>query len=311
MLTALQSRLKDPESKERLGRLLKDEETLKSLQSAALCCRMHEFWRLLGITNLDLGEFLLSCPRQKAREFTIASSPKAAPNKITLCVSLTSHEQPDLGAMFQTLSKKGFTALNAPAPTRSGRFFGACSNWMNTRLKVGDMVLAKQRPSPLKLPEKDVPVIMVGAGAGLAPFRGFWQELQKGSQKAPALLFFGCRHAEKDWLFRDEMNAAVKLGAGCGALSRMQVGPKRPIAGLYPAFSRPDNAEEKNYVQDQIRQQASMVKTGMDNNGCVYICGSTAMGNAVLEALAEIVDGGMEKVEALRKEHRIVAEMWG
>jgi len=281
------------------------------LQSSSMCCKMHEFWALLGITSLDLSEFLLNCPRQKAREFTIASSPIATPDKISLCVSLTSHEQTDLGSIFEVLREKGFTAPNAQAPTRSKRFFGMCSAWLNSALKVGDMVLAKQRSSALKLPEKDVPVIMVGAGAGLAPFRGFWEELRKGKQAAPAVLFFGCRHPDQDWLFKEEMNSVVKLGAGCGALARMKVGPKRPLAALYPAFSRPDDAQEKKYVQDQIREQASMVKLGIENDGAVFICGSTAMGNAVLKTLGEIVNGGATEVEALRKSGRIVAEMWG
>merc|ERR1711924_101145 len=135
-------------------------------------------------------------------------------------------------------------------------------------------------------------------------------ELRKGSQKAPAVLFFGCRHPEKDWLFKDEMNGAVKLGAACGALARMQVGPKRPLTALYTAFSRPDDESQKQYVQDRIREQASMVKAGIENGGTIFICGSTAMGTAVLEVLGETVDGGMPEVEALRKRSRIVAEMW-
>ena len=54
---------------------------------------------------------------------------------------------------------------------------------------------------------------------------------------------------DEDWLFKDEMNAAVKLGGGCAALARMQVGPKRPIASLFTAFSRPGGDKEKCYVQ--------------------------------------------------------------
>jgi sulfite reductase alpha subunit-like flavoprotein len=311
MLAALQPNMKDVEARERLAALLKDDDVLKSMQSPSLCCKMHEFWALLGVHSLDLGEFLLHCPRLKAREFTIASSPKASPGKISLCVSLTSHEQTDLGSFHQMIHSKGFSSANVKEPSRCQRFFGVCSAWMNRRLKVGDMVLAKQRPSALRLPEKDVPIIMVGAGAGLAPFKGFWDDLRKGSQKAPAVLFFGCRHPEKDWLFKDEMNMAVKLNAGCGALARMQVGPKRPLAALYTAFSRPEQAAEKRYVQDRLREQAGTVKTCMENDGIVFICGSTAMGNSVLEALGETIEGGAATVESFRKQGRIVAEFWG
>merc|ERR1712228_943060 len=109
------------------------------------------------------------------------------------------------------------------------------------------------------------------------------------------------------------MNAAVRLGAsGCAALQRVQVGPKRPLQCLFTAFSRPGDGKEGKYVQDQIKAQKQSVKHWIDNmSGSVYICGSTAMGNGVLEALADILDGGKEKVEKLRKEDRIVAEMWG
>jgi len=311
MLAALQPCLQDSEAKDRLEKLLKDEETLKSLQSPALCCRMHEFWACLGVDKLDLCEFLLHCTRQKAREFTIASSSKAVPGKIALCVSLTSHEQAELSDVFKVLQEKGFTSPNAQTPSRSQRFLGIASNWINTRLKVGAIVLAKQRPSPLKLPKEDVPIIMIGAGAGVAPFKGFWDELRKGTQTAPAMLFFGCRHPDKDWLYKEEMNGAVKLGNACGALARMRVGPKRPLAALYPAFSRPDDAANKRYVQDLLREQANMVKAAMEKDGYVFLCGSKAMGKAVLEALGDILEGGHEAVQDLKMKGRIVAEMWG
>merc|ERR1719343_444379 len=109
------------------------------------------------------------------------------------------------------------------------------------------------------------------------------------------------------------MNGAVKLAAsGCSALAKMQVGPKRPLACLFPAFSRPGEGKESKYVQDLVRAQAQSVKHWLEKmSGCVFICGSTAMGNGVLDALAEILEGGRDAVDALRKEGRIVAEMWG
>jgi len=239
---------------------------------------------------------------------------KVSPNSITICVSLTSHESESFAAVLDKLNQAGCLPASAVAKAgaRAPRFFGLCSRWLSTRLKVGDVVAAKQRPSPLQLPGKDVPIVMVGAGAGVAPFRGFWEDLKRGSQTAPAALFFGCRNSEEDWLYKDEMNAAVKLGAGCGALARMQVGPKRPITCLFPAFSRPGEGKEKKYVQDLIRAQSASLKAWIDNmGGSVFICGSSAMGNGVLDALGETLAGGREAVESLRKEGRIVAEMWG
>lgn len=155
--------------------------------------------------------------------------------------------------------------------------------------------------------------MMVGAGAGVAPFRGFWEEIRRGARSAPAALFFGCRHPDQDWLFKEEMNGAVKLQtAACSALAKMQVGPKRPLSCLFTAFSRPGESEQKKYVQDQVRAQKVSVKHWVEKMaGAVYICGSTGMGNGVLDVLAEVLEGGKDTVEALRKEGRIVAEMWG
>lgn len=312
MLNAMQDRVEGVGASERLGKLLADTEALELLRNSPACCRMHEFWALLGVTGMTFRDFLLFCPRQKPREFTIASSSKATPDRITLCVSLTSHDVADPGAVLERLGAAEALAEGARLPDERGRFFGMCSRWLTTRLRQGDMVLAKQRPSPLKVPERDVPIIMVGSGAGVAPFRGFWEELRRGPQSSPAALFFGCRHPEKDWLFKDEMSACVKLAAtGCAALQRVQVGPKRPLTCLFTAFSRPDG-KEGQYVQDHLRAQSRSVKHWVDNmDGMVFICGSTAMGNGVLEVLGEVLEGGKEKVEELRKSGRIVAEMWG
>ncbi|CAE7943763.1 unnamed protein product [Symbiodinium sp. KB8] len=314
LLSALQDKLDAP-AKEFVGKLLSDADALKALQSDAVCCRMHEFWALLGVTGgLDPVAFLLNCPRQRAREFTIASSPLMAPKRISLCVSLTARETESLESMAEKLITAGAMPPTATAAAREARprFLGMCSRYISADLKEGDCVLAKYHSSSLALPSKDVPIVMVGAGAGVAPFRGFWDELRKGPQVAPAVLFFGCRNPAQDWLYKDEMSAAVKLGGGCAALARMQVGPKRPLASLFTAFSRPGEGKEKSYVQDAIKKQGESVKAWVQNmGGYVFICGSTAMGNGVLQALGEVLEGGPEAVDTLKSEGRIVAEMWG
>mmetsp|Transcript_51023 Transcript_51023/g.114849 ORF Transcript_51023/g.114849 Transcript_51023/m.114849 type:complete len:846 (+) Transcript_51023:77-2614(+) len=311
MLQLLQPKLKDEAAREQLQKLLEDSDLLKRVLASPLCCRMHEFWQMLDIKGLDLGTFLLLCPRQKVREFTIASSPKATPSQLSICVSLSSHEMPDISPLYKELEERG--VAKAPLPSSRTRFFGMCSRWITTRLKAGDTILAKHHTSAFHLPEKDVPVLMVGSGAGVAPFRGFWEELKRGSQAAPSALFFGCRHADQDWLYKDEMLAAVKLASsGCAALARVKVGPKRPLQSLFTAFSRPSDGKEGQYVQDQVRAQATSVRHWMEKmDGHFFICGSSAMGNGVLDALASIVEGGRAQVDAWRKEGRIIAEMWG
>eukprot|EP00929_Paragymnodinium_shiwhaense_P000214 TRINITY_DN100463_c0_g1_i1.p1 TRINITY_DN100463_c0_g1~~TRINITY_DN100463_c0_g1_i1.p1 ORF type:complete len:1011 (-),score=266.50 TRINITY_DN100463_c0_g1_i1:255-3287(-) len=316
MLQSLRDTIKDEVAKERLSKLLGDTEALDLLKAASLCLRMHEFFHLVGVSSLDLCDFLIHCPRQKHREFTIASSPKASPKRITLCCSLTSHELPDLKPLIDKFQAIGALPPDHVIPAElveRGRFFGTASRWLTSSLKAGDVVLARQKPSPFHLPEKDVPVIMIGSGAGVAPFRGFWEELKRQQRNAPAALFFGCRHPDKDWLFKEEMNGAVKLRmAGCAALQRVQAGPKRPLQALFTAFSRPEGDKKGEYVQDQVRAQAQSVKHWIENMaGFVFICGSSAMGHGVLDALADMLEGGREKVDQFRKDGRIVAEMWG
>jgi len=314
MLAAIQPKLKEMGAGDRLGKLIANAEALKKLQANPLCLKMHEFWPLVGVTRLELEDFLVHCPRQKPREFTIASSPTAAPERITLCVSNLRHDQADITAALEALESCGAVAPGASPPARPAFFNGACSQWLTSKVKAGDTVFAKQRPSALHLPEKDVPIIMVGSGAGVAPFRGFWEEIRRGKQQAPAALFFGCRHPEQDWLFKQEMNGAVKAAAtGCAALQRVQGNlVKKPLAALYTAFSRPGGDKKGQYVQDQLKAQSRSVKHWMEKmNGVVYICGSSAMGNGTLDVLSEALEGGRETVDALRQEGRIVCEFWG
>lgn len=120
MLAAMQPKL-PPEVQERVGKLLADD-TLKLLQTSACCVKMHEFWQLLGVEagGIDAGDFLLHCPRQRAREFTIASSPKASPGKISLCVSLTSHEAEAFSSLTAlSLSPRAFSRTSGESESEA------------------------------------------------------------------------------------------------------------------------------------------------------------------------------------------------
>merc|ERR1712023_502157 len=108
------------------------------------------------------------------------------------------------------------------------------------------------------------------------------------------------------------MLGCVKMQTGCSALMRMQVGPRRPLVAAHTAFSRRDKSSmrrdriegdgyprtsgtgkearmENQYVQDVLLEESTSVKHWMDAGGVFYICGSSAMGNAVLGALEKIL----------------------
>ena len=121
-----------------------------------------------------------------------------------------------------------------------------------------------------------VPLIMIGPGTGVAPFRGFFQERavlkEQGKQLGPALLFFGCRHADQDYIYRDEMETYAANG----------------IATVYTAFSRMDG-QPRAYVQDLLKQQADLVWQLLQQGAIVYVCGDAgSMEPAVRWTLQDI-----------------------
>src|SRR6202008_45678 len=134
------------------------------------------------------------------------------------------------------------TAAVVAAPASSGRgvYKGVCSNFLSGR-RVGDTIHATVRETKagFRLPDDaSAPIIMIGPGTGLAPFRGFRQERAarkaKGAPLGPAMLFFGCRHPEQDFLYADELKAFAADG----------------FTALYTAFSCAGG--EKTYVQHLV-----------------------------------------------------------
>ncbi|KAK5735734.1 NADPH-cytochrome P450 reductase [Elasticomyces elasticus] len=137
------------------------------------------------------------------------------------------------------------------------------------------------RKSSFKLPAlASTPIVMVGAGTGIAPFRAFIQERARlkgmGREVGPTKLYFGCRNAGQDFIYKDDIaEAAAKLG---------------DAFSMTTAFSRPDNITDKRYVQNRIVEEAAqMCDVLVDGNAYFYICGSAAMARDVTDAVAKIV----------------------
>lgn len=139
-------------------------------------------------------------------------------------------------------------------------------------------------------------VIFVAAGTGLAPFRGYLQEkayliAQKASVPI-VTLFFGCRHAEGDFIYRDE----IRQWESSGVIDR-----------LHLAFSR--DTPQKVYVQDLLkREEAEVKELGFCEETALFICGSLPMGHSIIQVLTEAL--GAEKVKQMEEQGRIVKELW-
>jgi cytochrome P450/NADPH-cytochrome P450 reductase len=197
--------------------------------------------------------------------------------------------------------------VEGPASSGRGIYKGACSNYLASR-RAGEIIQATLRETKagFRLPEDTrVPIIMVGPGTGLAPFRGFLQERAsrkaKGAALGPAMLFFGCRHPEQDFLYAEELKAFAAEG----------------IADLYTAFSRADG--KKTYVQHLIAQEKDKVWRLMEEGAIVFVCGDgSKMEPDVKAALVAIyrersnadADAAARWIDELGAKNRYVLDVW-
>jgi cytochrome P450 / NADPH-cytochrome P450 reductase len=136
----------------------------------------------------------------------------------------------------------------------------------------------------LPLNDANTPIIMVAAGTGIAPFRGFMQERAvkiaaaknsgTGVGLAEAVLFLGCRAPDVDFLYREQLEEWERMGA----------------VKVYPAFSRaPELSKGCKYAQDRVwAEREEVVARLFDNGARIYICGSGRLGRGVSEVAVRI-----------------------
>jgi cytochrome P450 / NADPH-cytochrome P450 reductase len=152
--------------------------------------------------------------------------------------------------------------VGGPAMSGHGTFKGVCSNFLDDLIAEDDILgFIQKATTPFRLPaDPSKPLIMVGPGTGVAPFRAFLQERavlkEQGVAIGKSMLFFGCRNPQCDFLYEDELKAFERQG----------------ITELYAAFSRVDG-QPRCYVQNRIREQKDKVWSLIQNGAYIYICG--------------------------------------
>ncbi|MTH52294.1 cytochrome P450 [Bacillus mangrovi] len=236
--------------------------------------------------ELSFSRFLSLLPALKPRYYSISSSPLLSPRKASLTVSV----------------------LKDPAWSGAGEYNGVASGYL-AQVKPGDEVLCfvGEPQGAFERPENpETPLIMVGPGTGIAPFRGFLQGRraikEEGAQLGEAYLYFGCRERLHDYLYEEELLEAERLD----------------LITLRTAFSRQEG-KAKTYVQHMIREDASALLSLLEKGGHLYICGDgSQMAPDVEAAIKESYQSEKQAsaVEAdawlrrLEKEGRFAKDVW-
>uniref|UniRef100_A0A6B2L704 NADPH--hemoprotein reductase n=1 Tax=Arcella intermedia TaxID=1963864 RepID=A0A6B2L704_9EUKA len=226
-------------------------------------------------STITFEQLLTISPIMKPRFYSIASSLSVHQKEVHLCVSVVNEVHTN-GLLIE----------------------GVCSNFLS-RCNKGDLVQAQVHPTCFKLKQNN-PIIMVGAGSGIAPFRGFWEEANSNGHDKPLVLYFGCRN-EQDFLFQGEIKA-LSLD--------IQV---------HNAFSRRPGLP-KTYVQDKIYETfGGPWELILEGAGYLYICGDAKMAQGVMEALRKRlqrerkwdVEQAKNYLDTLENNGFILQDVWG
>lgn len=230
--------------------------------------------------EFSAAEFFSLLKPLQHRAYSISSSSKMHPDAVHLTVSSVRYES-------------------------YGRDHkGVCSTYLADLVGEDTEVRCFFTPNKIfRVPENnDMPMIMVGPGTGIAPFRAFLQEREIRKATGKNWLFFGDRNASCDFIYQKELEAMQNSGL----LTRMDL-----------AFSR-DQAE-KIYVQDRMRENGAELFSWLEQGGYFFVCGDAyRMAKDVDQALHDIIadhgklseDQSVEYVNNLKKEKRYVRDVY-
>ena len=234
---------------------LKDGSTTALRQALVNRLDLSSFNSALPASGISAQDLVSPLRSLQHRLYSISSSPKAHPGEVHLTVGIVRYE------------------LDG-RPCK-----GVCSTFLAERADGGVPVFIHKSPG-FRLPADTTrPVIMVGPGTGIAPFRAFLEERRATAPDSKNWLFFGDQHVATDFLYRAELETLFSEGV---------------LTHLDTAFSR--DQSEKIYVQNRMLENAARLWEWLGNGAHIYVCGDAKrMAKDVDAALLQIVreQGGL------------------
>jgi cytochrome P450/NADPH-cytochrome P450 reductase len=278
-----------PVTKPKLLALAGDESEANELYREEVLAKRKSIFNLLDehpACELPFHAYLEMLSLLSPRYYSISSSPRAAgPARCSITVGVVA------GAR----------------ESGQGVYKGVCSNFLAGR-RAGDTIhaMVRETKAGFRLPDDPLrPIVMIGPGTGLAPFRGFLQEraslAAEGRTLGPAKLFFGCRRSDQDFLYADELKDYEARG----------------LVALHVAFSRADGA--RTYVQHLLEEQRDSVWRMIEDGAIVYVCGDGGrMEPGVKATLMSIhceksgasEDSSQRWIDNMGTQNRYVLDVW-
>ncbi|WP_448507907.1 molybdopterin-dependent oxidoreductase [Mycolicibacterium thermoresistibile] len=240
-----------------LAEATSDKATVRSLRAALAGL---DTWRL-GRNGIDVvREFAVRADVRQWRDalvrltprfYSISSSPLVSPHEVQLTVSVVRYTGPD-----------------------GARRGGVCSSYLADRAAdTATPVFIQRSPHFRPPPDGDTPIVMVGAGTGIAPFRGFLQHRRAQGHGGRTWLIFGDQHRAENFYYRDELTAL----AADGVLTRLDL-----------AFSR--DQRKRIYVQHKMVEYGATLWSWLQDGAHLYVCGDAAtMAAGVDAALSTVI----------------------
>jgi cytochrome P450 / NADPH-cytochrome P450 reductase len=237
--------------------------------------------------NMPFEDYLDRLPPLRPRYYSVCSSARTSPEVCSITVGV----------------------LQGPSRSGDGLFAGVCSGYLN-RNPARSTIFAFGRKANISSRPPDnphVPMIMVGCGTGLAPFRGFIADRadlkNSGVPVGESVLFFGFRHPDQGYLYQDDLQEFETMG-----VVRVLAVPSR-VPG-----------QPKTYVQDRILEQHAYLWRLIEAGAVIFVCGNAnTMAPAVRSAFLNVFrkQTGKSQAEAdawltgLRGDHRCLEDIWG